>query len=305
MLTAYLACRCALLAFSVLDIEQGSNSSSLGVGGGSDLYIVGTDLGDPFNAPTVLIGNNPNPLMTTCKVETFTSLSTRFHCTIDSGRLPTQPDNVGGWGQARASLLTLHVIVDGREAMCDNGDRIDGTGIGDCRLRFDIGATPLVAAVRTPLLGDGELLRLRALSKEPLSAASGDKLTIQLRRGSSLLGCPLLAEEDGIAFFEPPEGLGANDNEVGCRLRSDPAFAAGFWEVRLRSMEQNRGFALSSPAARRVDFASSSLYDVEIPPRISSVLPAAMCGPATPTRLQLSHRTPARADPSDARSEPP
>ena len=115
MLTVQLAFRCALFAFSVLDIEQGSLSSSLGVGGGSDLYIVGTDLGDPFNAPTVLIGNNPNPLMTPCTVETFTSLSSRFHCTVDSARLPTQPDNL--WGQAREARLTLHVIVDGREAM--------------------------------------------------------------------------------------------------------------------------------------------------------------------------------------------
>ena len=130
--------------------------------------------------------------------------------------------------------------------------------------------------MHTPVLGDGELLRLRALSRETLGAAHAGNVTVQLRRGYSLLGCPLLDDEDEIPYFDPPEGLAANSNEVGCRMRSDPNFAAGFWEVRLRSIEQNRGFALSSPLAQRVDFTTNTLYDVEIPPRISSVLPAAM-----------------------------
>ena len=50
-----------VVAFSVPSIEGGGASSHLGVAGGADLHIVGTDLGDPFNPPTVLIGNNPNP----------------------------------------------------------------------------------------------------------------------------------------------------------------------------------------------------------------------------------------------------
>ena len=58
----------------MLDIQGGGLDSSLGAGGGSDLYIVGTDLGDPYNTPVVLIGNSPNPRMATCDVASFTSM---------------------------------------------------------------------------------------------------------------------------------------------------------------------------------------------------------------------------------------
>ena len=68
-----------VIGFSVLDIEGGGSTSMLGAGGSSDLYVVGTDLGSPFTPPVVLIGNNPNPRMATCAVETFTSMATRFH----------------------------------------------------------------------------------------------------------------------------------------------------------------------------------------------------------------------------------
>jgi hypothetical protein len=264
-------------AFSVLDIEGGGPSSSLGVGGGSDLFVVGTDLGDPFNPPVVLVGNNPNPSMTTCAVESFTSQSSRFHCIVGGEGLPTQDSNVGSWGRQHTKLLRLHVIVDGREAMCDNGKRIEGTGVGDCLLRFDVGATPLVTSISTPVIQSGELLRVRALSRESLGAQYGRNTTVQLvRGGGELVGCPMFEADTDNSFYEQPSGLAADESVVGCRVESDPASVAGFFKVQIKSLEQNRGRALVAPSVRRVDLASNTLYDVEAPPRISSVKPSAI-----------------------------
>ena len=263
------------IAFSVLDIEGGSLASTLGVGGGSELYIVGTDLGDPFNAPMVFIGNNPNPNMTPCRVESFTSHASRFHCTIGNTALPMQhPDSA--FGAAHEKLLTLHVIVDGREAMCDNGRHIGGTGIGDCRLRFDVGATPRLTAVHTPTLTGGELLRVQVLSLEELGAEYAGNVSVRLRRGARYAACPMLDESDQAVYEADMTGLTANTRLIGCRLQTDALAAAGFWEVDVRSQEANRGYALVPPASRKIDLASNALYDVETTPRLSSVAPSAI-----------------------------
>ena len=270
-----------LAAFSVLDIRGGGLSSRLGVGGGSELHIVGTDLGDPFNPPLVLIGNNPNPSMALCNVESFTSNSSRFHCTVDgNGGLPTQSAASDGsrWGESHESLLTLHVLVDGREAMCDNGNRIDGTGIGDCRLRFDVGNTPLITRILTPLVRGGELLRIQALAKEALGS-DFDNVTVSLRREASLVSCPRrdYEAEEVHAVYDPDTiGLAADNHLVGCRVHADSFAGGGFWEVRLHSELENRGTALVATDARRLDLTSAGgpqLFDIEVVPRVLSVAP--------------------------------
>ena len=149
---------CTVGAFSILDIQSGT---TLGVGGGSDIYITGTDLGTPFSPPTVLIGNYPNPELTPCTVKGFTSSATRIHCVVEARRLPAAP--ASQWGFAHTQKLTLHLLVDGREAYCDNGDNnhIAGTGLGDCRLTFDVGDTPLITTVSTPAVSEGALIVLQ------------------------------------------------------------------------------------------------------------------------------------------------
>lgn len=277
----FLSTLVAVRPFSILNIETGN----LGVGGGSSIYITGTDLGDPFNAPTVLIGNNPNPSPTICSTQSFTSTTTRIHCKIDhdTGALPALP--AGRWGSEHEKKITLHVLVDGREAYCDNGKHIGGTGLGDCRLTFDVGGTPLITAVHTPLVSAGELLRVQAMSRERIDgwhASNASKyadsvsssVEVRLRRNGAYAGC-VLRDELGSAHYHPLSAVGSADsNRVGCRVQADALDAAGFWEVEMAA--GGRGFALVEPSARRIDLAAGKLYDVETTPRIHSVTPHAI-----------------------------
>jgi hypothetical protein len=281
----------AASGFSILHIEAGS---TLGVGGGSSIFITGTDIGDPFNAPVVLIGNNPNPELTLCRVQSFTSTSTRVHCIVGSTRLPARP--ISQWGAAYDSRLMLHVLVGGREAICDNGENIGGTGIGDCRLTFDVGGTPLVERILTPVLpAAGGLLRLKARSHDPLGAvvtssgSSGDDddggtppvatVAIRLRRGSTFAGCVLFDEESPYTttlyhpLGEPPS---PDTHRIGCLLHADPMGLAGFWDALevTDTTSNNRGTAVVPVGARRLDLATPTMYDVETVPRVSSVSPA-------------------------------
>ena len=273
-------------AFSILSIDA---SETLGVGGGSSIYITGTDLGDPFNAPVVLISNNPNPTPTPCIVQSFTSTATRIHCKVDhtSGKLPALA--AGQWGLAHEKKIALHVIVNGREAYCDNGKHIGGTGLGDCRLTFDVGGTPLVTAVLTPSLTPGELLRVQALSRERIDGwhasnasdgyADSGGVEVRLRHHSVYAGC-VLRDEAGNAVYNPLSAVpgGAVDSHrVGCRVQPDAADAAGFWDVEMRSASvANRGYALVASSARRIDLRSGALYDIELMPRIASVTPTSI-----------------------------
>eukprot|EP00966_Prymnesium_polylepis_P064513 1495581-Prymnesium_polylepis.1 len=255
--------------FSILDIEGGGPASSLGVGGGSELYIVGTDLGDPFNQPVVLIGNNPNPFPTPCKVEGFTSTSVRFHCTIQPEGLPVL--HQADYGTNYFADLTLHVLVNGREAMCDVGARVGGTGLGDCTVRFDVGGTPRIVQLPTRALQGGEMLRLQATDRAALGGANySDGVVVRLRRGSFFLGC-VPRDDDGELMFE-----GLATGELGCRLENDKVAASGFWRIELNVQQGNYGHALVAPASRRVDIASNELYDVETVPRISAVTPSSV-----------------------------
>ena len=270
-------------AFSILNIEA---SETLGVGGGSSIYITGTDLGDPFKAPIVLISNNPNPTPTLCTVQSFTSTATRIHCKIDptSGRLPALA--AGQWGLAHEKKIALHVIVNGREAYCENGKHVGGTGLGDCRLTFDVGDTPLITAVLTPSVTPGDLLRVQALSRERIDGwhasnasdgyADGGGVEVRLRRHAAYAGC-VLRDEAGNALYHPlgaVDGAAADSHRVGCRVQPDAADAAGFWDVEMRSASAaNRGYALVASSARRLDLSTGMLYDLELTPRIASVSP--------------------------------
>ena len=276
---------------SVLQIDGGT---TLGVGGGSSIFVTGTDIGDPFNAPVVLIGNNPNPLMTLCSVQSFTSTATRIHCVVDSTRLPALP--AAQWGVSYAKQLSLHVLVGGRAAICDNGANIGGTGIGDCRLTFDVGGTPLVESIHTPVISAaGAVLRLQARSREPYlgaiaNSSDGDAsivagatnvttVAIRLRRGTSFAGCILLDEDAPypMPLFHPlGPPLTPDTHHVGCRVRAEAHDAAGFWDAveMTDTTLANRGTAVVALGAKRVDLATNTLYEVETTPRISSVVPA-------------------------------
>ena len=129
--------------FSITRIDGGGPDSLLSVGGGSSLYITGTNLGDPvFNPPTVFISVNPDPTPTPCLVQGFTSSTTRIHCIIQGTGLPAQP--AGAWGaDDKFKTLTLHVLnEEGKEAACavldGKGRPTAGTGVGHCGIRFDV-----------------------------------------------------------------------------------------------------------------------------------------------------------------------
>lgn len=180
----------------------------------------------------------------------------RFHCTIQPQGLPALAE--AHWGADVYKELTLHVLVGGREAMCDVGSRLGGTGLGDCSIRFDLGGTPRVPRIETRVLQTSTVLRLQVSVKAVLNAP--DAIAIRLVRGAFFLGCVPRSDE-GVLAFE-----GDEDGQVGCVLKGDSAAAAGFWKLQLNVKHENRGYAIVAPAARRVDLASNELYDVRLTP---------------------------------------
>ena len=66
----------------------GANDSEVGhasAGGGTHVYLAGTDIGSAFAPPEVFIGINADAR---CVVQPFTSTKNRLHCIVNPKRLP-------------------------------------------------------------------------------------------------------------------------------------------------------------------------------------------------------------------------
>ena len=149
------AMRRALLCLSLLVIVadaaiiktiHGADKSELShcsSGGGCHVYLRGTNLGTPFAPPSVFVGARSQ---VECKVQSFSSAKNRLHCIIQADGAPApspiyKPDGI-------FVDLPILVIKDGKRANCwHKGGINDG-----CTARFDVGATPRVVRILTPIV---------------------------------------------------------------------------------------------------------------------------------------------------------
>eukprot|EP00908_Phaeocystis_cordata_P019737 Transcript_31336.p1 GENE.Transcript_31336~~Transcript_31336.p1 ORF type:complete len:258 (-),score=16.57 Transcript_31336:1252-2025(-) len=155
-------------------------------GGGVSVYLTGSALGTPFNPPTVLVGTKGDA---ECVVQGFTSSLTRLHCIIGAAGLP--PPSLSYTSSGSFQDLPLYVIKAGKRADCWH---VGGANHG-CFLRFDLGGTPRITQVRSPVLQAASFLRLAG------SGIDGGLL------GAPLAEAKLRREADGVL--------------VGCRSRYD------------------------------------------------------------------------------------
>ena len=117
-------------------LPQGAPITHASVAGGSHIYLIGTNLGSPFNPPVVFIGS-----VARCDVQPFTSTKNRLHCITSPHRLP--PISVEHEPAGREVMLPLRVFKGTRLAQCWHADGPNT----NCWIYFDAGATPRVERV--------------------------------------------------------------------------------------------------------------------------------------------------------------
>ena len=89
-----------------------------------------------------------------CRSARLSPCLRRRRCIVDAINLPPPPDEYDAEGSF--IMLPLYVVKDGRHADCWH---VGGTNHG-CFLRFDLGGTPRLTGVSTPMVQPGGLLRL-------------------------------------------------------------------------------------------------------------------------------------------------
>lgn len=120
-------------------------------GGGTHVYLSGTDIGSAFAPPIVVLGERGQ---VDCKVQPFTSARNRLHCIISAAHAPAPLTEYNADGAFVS--LPLHLYHRSKRAKCWHE-----AALGDsCTVRFDVGATPRVLRVLTPLVEPNGMLRL-------------------------------------------------------------------------------------------------------------------------------------------------
>ena len=130
--------------------------------GGFQVFLRGKDLGTAFNPPSILIGSSgfatcsvhPKAHGGVTRLKGFTSSSTMMKCLVDPQNLPPPPDTYDAAGVF--VTLPLYVYKDGKNAACWH---VGGTNHG-CQLRFDLGGTPRLTGLSTPVVQAGGLFRV-------------------------------------------------------------------------------------------------------------------------------------------------
>ena len=196
----------------------------MSVGGGTHIYIIGTNLGTAFAPPTILVGNAG----ARCEVQPFTSSANRFHCVVQSDLLP--PPDADNYSTAGLFTdLPLRAFKDGRAAACWHVGGINHA----CFVRLDLGGTPRLNRVLTPVLQQGGVLRV--LGNGINGGLNGDTTVIgRLFSGTGVAAVGQCGEKD---CQSATGGL----QTVGCKSRQDDTSRALVY-----SDEENFGCVLES-----------------------------------------------------------
>ena len=154
-----------------------SEISHASVGGGTHVYLSGSDIGSAFSPPSVFIGINANA---ECKVQPFTTSRNRLHCIIGAEGLP--PPDVLYDAAGRFAEHPVRVVNNGRLARCWH----TGGANHGCFVRFDLGGTPRLERLLTPTIQTGGVVRVRGRGIDGgLSGAPG--MVATLFRGASFV----------------------------------------------------------------------------------------------------------------------
>ena len=231
----------------------GANHSEVAfasAGGGTHVYLSGTDIGSAFSPPTVFVGINADAQ---CVVQPFTTTRNRLHCIVYAEGLPP-PDALYD-PTGRFAEHPLRVLKGGRLADCWHVGGINH----NCILRFDLGGTPRVHQLLTRELQSAGLLRLlgRGIDGGLLGApdvlgtlfrggqlvvgACGEKDCAPSNLGVASVGC--LAREGG-SEGDAVSGQGnavatayTDDASFGCKLDAlASGLAGGYFNLSLHSM---------------------------------------------------------------------
>ena len=226
-------------------------------GGGMHLIVTGTDLGSPFSPPIIRVGVNGDA---ECVVQGFLSTRNRMYCVISADGLPAPTPAYSSSSSFQSVPLYAY-----RRSDVHNDNRADCWHVGGlnhgCFLRFDLGGTPRLSTLLTPLLQSGSKLRAfgHGLAGSVATRLSRDE-------GGQSLGCRTHDSESGIALAH------FNLTQLGCELEAiDASFAGGRFNISLGV--SGRGDAYKAPASRQIDLERGSLFDAELLPRITSITP--------------------------------
>ena len=101
---------------AVINRVSGANHSELthaSSGGGTHVYLTGTDIGSAFAPPLVYIGTSAQA---ECVVQPFTSSNNRLHCIISARGLPVPTASYSSTGVF--VTMPFRVYKNGRLAQC-------------------------------------------------------------------------------------------------------------------------------------------------------------------------------------------
>ena len=157
--------------------------------------------------------------------------------------------------------------------LCRHADcwHVGGTNHG-CFLRFDLGGTPRLTGVSTPMVQPGGLLRLTGHGIDGgLKGVAMVEGRLQQDASGTILGCFSRDEDQNgdtaVALSH------SDDTSFSCWLEPPGAVtASGFFNVTVDVHRDKRGEAYHQ-WQRSVDVAAATLYDVEMAPRLTAVSP--------------------------------
>ena len=95
LLFALLPGLCDTFIIQRVEGPEGTPITHASVAGGSHIFLMGTNLGSPFNPPMVFLGS-----VARCDVQAFTSTKNRLHCIVNPHRLPPITDEYDGTGES-------------------------------------------------------------------------------------------------------------------------------------------------------------------------------------------------------------
>ena len=264
---------------AVIKNVWGANNSEVlfaSGGGGTHVYISGTNIGTAFAPPLVFLGLASQ---LECQVQPFTSAKNRMHCIISSENAPApMPDY-----RATGSYITLplRLYKGSQPAACwqEGTDALEG-----CSVRFDIGGTPRILRVLTQVVESGDTLRLAGqginggLKGAPLLAATlfrgavpvlgacGEKDCQASNMGAETIGCYSRPDAggDGVSGGAQENVLAtafSDDTRFGCVLDEVAGgLTGGFFNVSVSAITDplHRGNAYLGTSPRELKFGSSA-----------------------------------------------
>ena len=223
-------------------------------------------------------------------MQPFTTTRNRLHCIIGAGGLPPPDPEYNAAG--RFAQHPLRIYKGTRLAACWHV----GGANHDCQLTFDLGATPRMLRVLTPVMHSGAIVRVDGQGID--GGVMGDPLLMgTLYRGASIavgacgqkdcqasnvgtetIGCASRAGRAGDAVSGQKNALSltfSDSTSFGCKL--DPladGLTAGFFNFSMHVFAQNRGDVFKGfLTTEKTDYATGAPFDAEVLPRISEIKP--------------------------------